>query len=284
MNLVQVAVLALIQAFTEFLPVSSSAHLVISRWLLGWDDPGLFFDIALHVGTLIALLAYFSKTWVRILALAVGRPILVPESGHPDHDLYQNPHLLYSMAVATIPAALAGLMLQEIIETSFRNPQVISVMLIAVGLVIWGAEKKGGLRAGLDTLSFSKVLLVGCAQAVALIPGTSRSGITIAAGLLLGLNRQAAARFSFLLGMPVILGAACKTGLEIFSAPPPDPQMYTSLIAGILISAVAGYTVIAMFLRYLQNSTMLPFVYYRLGLGLIILIIVSNFPVVAFSG
>lgn len=275
MDLLQVVVLALVQAFTEFLPISSSAHLVLVRWLLGWEDPGLFFDVALHFGTLLALAAYFASTWVRICGLAVGRRILEPAPGHPDRDLYENPRLLWFLVAATVPAAAAGLALQSVVETHLRSPHLIGVMLIAVGGVIWAAERKQSLRRGLDALPLRGALAIGCAQALALVPGTSRAGITIAVGLFLGLQRQAAARFSFLLAMPVVLGAALKTGLDAWGGGAAGSDGAWLLATGIAVSAVAGYIVIALFLRYLQRSTMMPFVYYRWAFGIIVLALAS---------
>ena len=276
MDMLQAVVLALVQAFTEFLPISSSAHLVLIRWLLGWQDPGLFFDVALHFGTLLALAAYFARTWVRILGLSVGRQVLRPEAGHPDHDLYENPRLLWHLAAATVPAGVAGLLLQDFIEEQLRSPALIGFMLIAVGCVIWWADRRSPTRSGLGSLSFYGALLIGCAQAVALIPGTSRSGITIATGLMLGLQRQAAARFSFLLAMPVVLGASLKTGFDMLSGTGPMTVEYAPLAIAVAVSAVAGYGVIAVFLRFLQSATMAPFVYYRLAFGIIVLVLAST--------
>ena len=254
MDILQAVVLALVQAFSEFLPISSSAHLVLIRWLLGWQDPGLFFDVALHFGTLLALAAYFARTWVRILGLAAGRRLLPPSADHADRDLYENPRLLWHLAAGTVPA-------------------LIGFMLIAVGCVIWWADRRAIPRSGLGSLSLYGVMLIGCAQAVALIPGTSRSGITIATGLLLGLQREAAARFSFLLAMPVVLGASLKTGLDMLSGAESVPVAHVPLAVGVAVSAVAGYGVIAVFLRYLQTATMAPFVYYRLAFGIIVLVL-----------
>lgn len=281
MDLSQVIVLALLQALTEFLPISSSAHLVLVRWLLGWDDPGLFFDVALHFGTLLALLAYFARTWIRILGLACGRQVLEPMPGHPDRDLYENPKLLWLLAVATVPAAAAGLASQEIIETHLRTPAVIGVMLLSVGCLIWWAERSH-LHLGLDALSLRGALLIGCAQAVALVPGTSRAGITIAVGLFLGLRRHDAARFSFLLAMPVVLGATLITGADTLHAGTPGPQEAAALAAGVAVSAAAGYAVIRVFLRFLQRFTLKPFVYYRWAFGIIVLLLASTSGPLAF--
>lgn len=270
MDLLQVAVLALVQALTEFLPISSSAHLVVAPWLMGWRDYGLAFDVALHFGTLLAVSAYFAKTWLRLLALAAGRRVLAPPKGHPDESLYDNPRLLAYIAAASVPAAAAGLALKGMVETTLRNPLTIGVMLIAAGLGIGWADRRGGKQRGLESLDLRGALLVGCAQALALIPGTSRSGATIAAGLLLGLNRAAAARFSFLLACPVVLGAALKTAWDALQSGPPSAESLPFLAVGILVSAAAGYAVIAVFLKYLQTATLMPFVYYRLAFGILV--------------
>ncbi len=276
MDLVQVATLALVQALTEFLPISSSAHLVLIRWLLGWEDPGLFFDVALHFGTLLALAAYFARTWTRILGSAVGLRMREPGPDHPDRELDQNPRLLWFLVAATIPAACAGLAFQDAIESHLRSPTVIATMLIGVGCVIWWADRNARQDKGLGALSLGSCLLIGCAQALALIPGTSRAGITIAAALLLGLERQAAARFSFLLAMPIVAGATLKTGLDTLGGPAGNPGELFPLAVGIVVSAVAGYGVIAIFLRYLQHATMAPFVYYRWAFGILVLLLVST--------
>ena len=270
MDLLQVAVLALVQALTEFLPVSSSAHLVVAPWLMGWRDYGLAFDVALHFGTLLAVSAYFAKTWLRLLALAAGRRVPAPPKGRPDESLDDNPRLLAYIAAASVPAAVAGFALKDMVETTLRNPLTIGVMLIAAGLVIGWADRRGGKRRGLESLDLRGALLIGCAQALALIPGTSRSGATIAAGLLLGLNRAAAARFSFLLACPVVLGAALKTAWDALQSGPPAAESLPLLAVGILVSAAAGYAVIAVFLKYLQTATLMPFVYYRLAFGILV--------------
>lgn len=280
MSLLQVVVLALVQAATEFLPVSSTAHLVLVPWLLGWDDPGLLFDIALHLGTLGAVLVYFARTWVRLIALGLGKQILPPEPGDPDAVIYKNPRLFWFLVAATFPAGIAGLALEDYVESTLRSPVVIGVMLISVGLLIWWAERKGRLNDDLDRMSLRQAMLIGCAQAIALIPGTSRSGITIAAALLLGFRRPAAARFSFLLSSPIIAGASLKAALDVWKEGIP-PTMQVPFFVGIVVSAVAGYAVIALFLRYLQRSTMSFFILYRVIFGIIVLALALffRFPV-----
>ena len=271
MPLLHALILALVQALTEFLPVSSSAHLILTPWLLGWPDHGLLFDIALHLGTLVAVLFYFAKTWVRLAFLAIGREVLKPMPGEIDHDLYENPKLLWLLVAATFPAGIAGLFLKDFIETVLRSPAVIGVMLIVVGLLMAAVEKRGGLVRDLNRVSLGDAMAVGCAQALALIPGTSRSGITITTAMFLGITRHSAARFSFLLSTPIILGAGLKAFLDAMETGGIPPEMHGAFVVGVIASAAFGYAVIAFFLRYLQRATLKVFVYYRVVLGVIVL-------------
>ena len=271
MPLLHALILALVQALTEFLPVSSSAHLILTPWLLGWPDHGLLFDIALHLGTLVAVLFYFAKTWVRLAFLAIGREVLKPMPGEIDHDLYENPKLLWLLVAATFPAGIAGLFLKDFIETVLRSPAVIGVMLIVVGLLMAAVEKRGGLVRDLNRVSLGDAMAVGCAQALALIPGTSRSGITITTAMFLGITRHSAARFSFLLSTPIILGAGLKAFLDAMETGGIPPEMHGAFVVGVIASAAFGYAVIAFFLRYLQRATLKVFVYYRVILGVIVL-------------
>ena len=277
MPLYQVVILALVQAATEFLPISSTAHLVVVPWLFGWEDPGLDFSIALHVGTLVAVLIYFSKTWLRLLFLSVGRRVLEPAPGEHDRDLYENPRLFLFLVAATFPAGIAGLLFEDYIEGALRSPFVIGVMLIAVGLLIGWADRRTALTRNLGGMSLRDALLIGCAQAFALIPGTSRSGITIAAGLLLGVERASAARFSFLLSSPIILGASLKAGYSLWSEGGLANEMQMPFLVGVIVSAVAGYAVIAVLIRYLETHTLKIFVYYRVISGIMILALASFF-------
>ena len=271
MPLLHARILALVQALKEFLPVSSSAHLILTPWLLGWPDHGLLFDIALHLGTLVAVLFYFAKTWVRLAFLAIGREVLKPMPGEIDHDLYENPKLLWLLVAATFPAGIAGLFLKDFIETVLRSPAVIGVMLIVVGLLMAAVEKRGGLVRDLNRVSLGDAMAVGCAQALALIPGTSRSGITITTAMFLGITRHSAARFSFLLSTPIILGAGLKAFLDAMETGGIPPEMHGAFVVGVIASAAFGYAVIAFFLRYLQRATLKVFVYYRVILGVIVL-------------
>ena len=264
-------VLALVQALTEFLPVSSSAHLVLVPWLLGWQDHGLLFDIALHAGTVTAVIAYFFKTWVRLVFLAFGKEVWKPKPGELDYDLFENRKLFLFLVAATLPAGAAGVLLKDVVETTLRSPFVIGIMLIVIGLLIAYAESKGGFHRDLDKLTFRDAMAIGCAQAVALIPGTSRSGITISTAMLLGLTRHSAARFSFLLSTPVIIGAAAMAALDAFQQGGIPADQRTAFAVGVAVSAVAGFLVIAGFLAFLRRATMRVFVIYRIVFGIIVL-------------
>lgn len=275
MPIYQVVILALVQAATEFLPISSTAHLVVIPWLLGWNDPGLDFSIALHLGTLIAVLSYFSKTWLRLISLSLGRKALIPSVGEQDHDLYDNPRLFWFLVAATVPAGIAGLLFEDHIEGAFRSPIVIGVMLIAGGLLIGLADRQKRLLKNLGNVSFAHSMIIGCAQVLALIPGTSRSGVTIAAAMFLGVERPSAARFSFLLSSPIILGASLKAVYDLSVEGGIVSQMQVPFLVGITVSAATGYAVIALFVSYLQRRTMKIFVYYRVISGIIILALAS---------
>jgi len=271
MPLYQVAVLAVTQGVTEFLPISSTAHLILIPWLFGWRDPGLAFDVALHVGTLLAVGIYFARTWVRLAALAAGRRVWQPPPGGADQDLYQNARLLWFLALATAPAAAAGLALERQVETTLRSPLLIAVMMIVVGLVLWWAEKRGSFRKDLGQMSLADSMTIGAAQGLAIVPGTSRSGITMAAALFRGVSRSAAARFSFLLSTPVIAGACLKSAWNVLGGEGIPAEMQLPFAAGILISALSGYLVIAFFVRYLETRTFRVFVWYRVICGIMIL-------------
>ena len=265
MPLYQVVVLALIQALTEFIPVSSSAHLALAPWLFGWKDPGLVFDIALHVGTVLALIVYFFKDWLQVIAEGLGLRF-----GH-DRELSQNPKLLWYMILGTIPLGLAGLIFGKQAESTWRNPYIIGSMLIGVGLFMWAAERAARLRKDLGYVNLADAGVIGVAQALAVVPGTSRSGITIAAGLFRDLNREAAARFSFLLSTPAILAAALKKLYDIRKEGGIPHEMQIPFLVGVVVSALAGAVVIAFFLKYMRRGSLMPFVYYRIVFGIIVI-------------
>lgn len=256
----QAVLLAILQGLTEFLPISSSAHLVIPSLLLGWPDQGLAFDVAVHVGTLSAVVFYYradlarmADGWLRSLA------------GGPVSD---DSRLVWYLALATVPAVLVGLFAGDYIEAQLRSLPVIATTTLVFGLLLWVADRHAGSAAAGAPLTLSVALLIGVAQGIAPIPGVSRSGITITAALLLGMSRQAAARFSFLLSIPVIAGAGLLKGLELAAA---DAAVDWLLLAmATLISGITAYLCIALFLRLLDRVGLMPFVYYRVLLAVVL--------------
>ena len=265
MPILQVIVLAVVQGLTEFLPVSSTAHLYLVSWLAGWRVETLAFDIMLHLGTLLAVLIYFFRDWVQIVGqgfgLRVGRS---PE-------LRQNHMLLWLLGIGTVPVVIAGLLFNNQAETTWRNPYVMGAMLIGVGLLMWLAERTGRRIRDLASVGLADAVTIGVAQAVAVIPGCSRSGITISAGLFRGLDRETAARYSFLLSTPAIGGAAAKTLWDMHKQHLLHGLLTAQFCVGVAVSAVTGCLVIAWFLHYLRRSGLLPFVYYRVIFGIIVL-------------
>jgi undecaprenyl-diphosphatase len=272
MPLYQVVVLALIQGITEFLPISSTAHLALAPWLLGWTDPGLTFDIALHVGTLLAILVYFFRTWLQIIAQAIGFHY------GEDDALRRNPGLLWLLVVGSIPIGIFGYVFGKQAETTWRSPFVIGTMMVAVGILMWLGERAGSRKKDLSAVTLTDSLAIGAAQAVAIIPGTSRSGITITAGLFRNLDRPTAARFSFLLSAPAIAAAAAKALHDLMKHGGIPAGMHTPITLGIVISAVSGLAVIALLLRFLQRHTLYFFIYYRIIFGIIVIALAFSRP------
>lgn len=267
MTPLQAIVLGAIQGVTEFLPISSTAHLILIPWLLGWPDQGLTFDVILHAGTLMAILSFFWRDWLAMLAgLAGGKS----RNGLPSQP---STRLLFLLICGTIPAALAGYLAEHAVETKLRNPLVLSCSMIGVALLLWLAERFSRKEKELGDLSLADSLTVGTAQALALVPGTSRSGITITAGLFRGMTREAAARFSFLLSAPITAGAALKKLLELRHTGVADAERLP-LFLGFLVSAAVGYLTIKYFLRFLQHNTLYLFIGYRMILGATILVLI----------
>jgi undecaprenyl-diphosphatase len=266
MPIYQAVILAIVQGLTEVLPISSTAHLTLFPWLLGWKDPGLTFDVALHAGTLVAVLAYFWRQWLDMLSAASGISRL------------QNPHssenrrLFWFLVVATIPAGVAGWLLESAAENRLRHPEVIATALIVVGLLMWAGERVPTPKVALGQVNLMDSILVGLAQALAVIPGVSRSGATMTAALFRGVNRETAARFSFLLSTPIIGGAVLKKGVELLHHGIP-PDMRLPFLVGILLAGVSGYLVIAWLIRYLEHRTFKIFVVYRVALGVVVLLL-----------
>ena len=271
MPIYQVVVLAIVQALTEFLPISSTAHLVLIPWLFGWKDGGLTFDVALHAGTLVAVIIYFFQDWVQIIAQGFGLRI------GRDPDLKQNRNLLWLLAIASIPIGIIGYLFDKQADTTWRQPYVIGTMLIVVGIVMWIAEKRRIGSKSMSTIQMSDGIAVGLAQAVAVIPGTSRSGATISAGLFRNMNRETAARFSFLLSTPAIAAAVAKKFWDVHKEGGIPADMKVPIVVGIAVSGVLGAIVIAFFLRYLRRSSLMPFVWYRIVFGIIVIALAAFF-------
>ncbi len=253
--------LAILQGLTEFLPVSSSAHLILLPRLLGWQDQGLAFDVAVHVGTLSAVVLYFrrelapmSRDWFASLRTRRNTA---------------NSRLAWAVLWGTVPVGLAGLALKGFVEDNLRSELVIAAATIGFGLLLWWADAKGRGRRDEYSLRISDIAIIGLAQALALIPGTSRSGITMTAGLMLGLSREAAARFSFLLSIPVIALAGGLLTLDLIGEP--GVVDWGAMIIGAVTSAITAYLGIHFFLKLLERIGMLPFVIYRLLLGAVLI-------------
>jgi undecaprenyl-diphosphatase len=263
MTIFQAIIYGLVQGLTEFLPISSTAHLTLLPWAAGWPDPGLSFDVALHLGTLVALLIYFREEWLALIGSAIG--IVQGRTQSP------NARMVMLIVAATIPGAIAGALFEHQVENAMRAPQVIALMLIALALFLAVAEIIGRRKKALDEISWGDAMTVGLAQALAIVPGVSRSGVTITAGLFRSMKRDTAAHFSFYLSTPLIAGAVAKRSLEVFKAGATIEQM-VPFVVGTLVSGIVGYLAIAFMLRYLQTRTTYPFVYYRLALGIAVFV------------
>ena len=285
MPVYQAVVLAVVQAFGEFLPISSSAHLILTRWFFGWSelDPAmdLTFDVALHAGTLLAVLIYFLPTWINLVVAGLGGrpPMSARRAGLGNVDDLESGRdrmLLWWIVLGTIPGAIAGKLLDKYAELKFReNYLLIGSMLVTVGVLMWLAERMGGERRPITGIGAVDSLLIGLAQAFALIPGVSRSGSTITAGLARGLNREAAARFSFLLLAPITAGAVLLKAHAVLKAGGLPPGMGKPFVLGITLSAVLGLAVIAFFLRFLRTHSLNLFVIYRILLGMVVIALAS---------
>jgi undecaprenyl-diphosphatase len=272
MPLWQVIVLAVVQGLTEFLPISSSAHLILIPQFLHWNDPGLAFDVALHAGTLLAVLLYFLRDWIQLVLCGFGfhypRRASEPMVTH-------NRRMFWYLAAGTIPGGLVGFLFEKRIEENLRSQVPIACAMILIALLMWYAESVARLERPIEQVSLGDSLAIGSAQALALFPGVSRSGITITAGLFRGMTREAAARFSFLLSTPLIAGAAAKELPKLLKMQKSGAlDMPLSHIAiSIAVSAIVGYAVIAFLLQYLQTRTLKIFVYYRILFGIVILVL-----------
>jgi len=265
MPIYQVIVLAIVQGLTEFLPISSTAHLYLTSWLLGWKSDSLTFDIALHTGTLLSVLIYFARDWVQILAHGFGI------RWGRDEELERNTGLLWLIAIGSIPVGIVGLLFNKQAEGAWRNPMVIGSTLVILGVLLGIAEWYGRKTRDIAGVNLVDASVIGIAQALAVVPGVSRSGITITAGLFRNLNRETAARYSFLLSTPAIAAAAAKAAYDLYKHKAFEPNMETALVVGIAVSAITGMIVIAWFLRFLRQRSLWFFVFYRIIFGIIVL-------------
>lgn len=265
MELHQLLVLALVQGLTEFLPISSSAHLILSPYLFGFPDQGLAVDVAVHLGSLFAVLAYFYRD---VSAVLVGWFAALPANKPQTNES----RLGWAVIVGVLPVMIAGLLLKSLVEGELRAPWVIGVTTILFGLLLGWADWTSKRERSSDQINLADALWIGLAQILALIPGTSRSGITITAGLMRGLTREAASRFSFLLAIPTILAAAILLIIDLIeAAESPDWQ---ALGIGVVASAIAAYLCIHVFMKHIERMGMWPFVAYRLFLGLVIFAVI----------
>ncbi len=261
MTLFEIIILAIIQGLTEFLPISSSAHLILPAEVLGWRNQGLAFDVAVHVGSLLAVMIYFRSDIVQMSGAFLKHGFSRQQTTESK--------LAWCVVIGTIPAVIAGFLLKDFIAIHARSAAVIAVTTIVFGLLLWYADVKARHTQKLDTLSFKQALFIGFAQMLALIPGTSRSGITMTAGLMLGLDRESTARFSFLLSIPVILGAGLLSVKDLLQAN--EAVDWSALLYGAGFSFVSAYLCIFLFLSWIARIGMLPFVIYRLLLGAILI-------------
>ncbi len=262
MTFFQALVLGLVQGLTEFLPVSSSAHLALMPWLLGWRDPGLAFDVALHFGTLVAVLWYFRREWGELIAAAISiarnRRVQTVEEKR-----------VVFLIVATIPGAIGGLLLEEKAETVFRAPLLTATALMVMGVILWAADRVSRMDRQLSSMRWPEALLIGIAQVLALVPGVSRSGATITAGRLVRFDRQSAAVFSFLMSMPIIAAAVILKGPDVLR----QSSLGADLVVGVVAAAASSWLAIAVLLRYVTRHSYGVFALYRVVLGLVVLVI-----------
>lgn len=258
MTILQALVLGIAQGLGEFLPISSSAHLILIPWLFKWHDPGLTFDVALHLGTLVAVILFFWKDWLKLIRHGFTKGMSSTEG-----------RLFWFIVLASIPGAVVGALLESQAETVFRSPLLIGIMLMVMGLILFWADRANQQRKDFETVTLKQSLWIGLSQAFAIIPGVSRSGVTMTTGLFLGLARDETARFSFLLSTPIIAGAGILKLRHL-----PVSAITPAFIVGMAASAVVGVLVIGFLLRWLKKNSFLPFVWYRLILGAAVLTIV----------
>ena len=267
---IQALVIGIVQGLTEFLPISSSGHLILVPYLLGWTDPfinSLAFSVMLHMGTLVALLAYFWRDWTRLVPAGLGALRDRSFRGDPDR------RLAWLIAVTLPPAVVLGVLLSDALEAQVRKPLLVALMLVIGAAILWLADRLGRKADGIEQLGFRGALAIGCAQAFALVPGISRSGISISAGLGLGLNREAATRFSFLMATPVIGGAGLFELKKLLAGEVAADVNAGAIVIGFVAAVVSGVAAIHVLLRYVRSHSMTAFVAYRLLLAALVVVI-----------
>ncbi len=280
MTVYQALILGILQGLTEFIPVSSSAHLIIVPWLFNWNNPSLSFDIALHLGTLVALIWFFASDWIRLIRAGISSIIERKIGMNPDR------RFVWLLLIACIPGGFAGVLAESKIENLFHQPGVnissaamivMAVIIFLLGLALLGAENLTKKRKGLEKMSFKDAVIIGLSQTLAIFPGVSRSGSTITGGLFTGLKREDAARFSFLLAAPMVAGAGLLSLIEIYHQLKSGTIASSELglfAAGFIASAISGFLCIKLLLRFLQNNSTNIFVYYRWVLASMIVAVV----------
>jgi undecaprenyl-diphosphatase len=278
-TIIQAVILGLVQGLTEFIPVSSSAHLIIVPWLFGWSDPGLAYDVALHLGTLAALLGFFWSDWVRLIRAGIAS--IIERKIGSDSDR----RLAWLLVIGTIPGGIAGWLAESKIEELFHQPDAahtvgammaMAIVIVLLGAALFVAERIARHTRGLDQVSLKDAIVIGLSQALAIFPGVSRSGSTITAGLALGFQREAAARFSFLLSTPIILSAGVKSIFDLRGEMAAGTIVQSDLLVyaiGFITAALSGYLCIRFLLRFLQKNSTDIFVYYRWLLAILIIVV-----------
>lgn len=274
MNAIQAIILGIVQGATEFIPISSSAHLVLVPWALGWNSPGLLFDTMLHWGTLTAVLVYFWRDWVAIIkGFFVSTVRRGPWSTDPNGRLADSSsQLAWAVILGTLPAVVLGFLFNDFIESLFTSILAVGVFLLVTAAILFAAERMGRPQRPLEKITFTDALLIGLAQAAAMAPGISRSGATLAGGLARGLTRDSAARFSFLLGTPTILGAGLLQLVDVLKAETAAPA-WSSVVPGAIAAAIVGYLCIHFLLSYLRRGKLYVFAAYCAVLGLVVILV-----------
>ena len=268
--LIQGLVMGIVQGLTEFLPISSSGHLIIVPYLLGWNDPfitSLAFSVILHIGTLVALLVFFRADWIRLVP--AGLAAIRDRSFRADTDR----RLAWLLVTATIPGAIAGFLLNDLIEERFRDVGLVALMLVVGAVILWLADRWGARTKGVEDVTFPQAAGFGAAQAIALVPGISRSGISISAARLAGLDREAAARFSFLMATPITAGAAIFEVRKLATGEAGVAVSVGPLVVGLIAAFISGMLAIGLMLRYLRTRSLTIFVVYRLILAVVVIVV-----------